>query len=144
MTNYFIMVGNEDNWKMAVESGFWAVGRGKRTMRKVKKGDKIVAYLSLGMCAFYGIFKATSDSYHDNTSPVFGLNPRKYPYRVNIAPEILLKKPLSIRPLINDLSFIKDSEIWGAYFQQPVRKISKEDFEKILSYIKSEGLFKTE
>ena len=143
MANYFIMVGNEDNWKMAVESGFWAVGRGKRIMRDVNKGDKIVAYLSRRMCAFYGVFRATSDSYHDDTSPVFGLNPRKFPYRVNIAPEILLEKPLSIRPLINELSFIKDPDIWGAYFQIGIRKISKEDFEKILSRIKSEGQFKT-
>lgn len=56
--------------------------------------------------------------------------------------EILLEKPVDIRPLINKLSFIKNPVVWGVYFQQSPREISKDDFEKILSYIKTEGRFK--
>lgn len=137
MTKYWIMAGDIDNWKMAVESQFWAVGR--RIMKNVRKGDKIVAYLSHGVSAVYGVFRATSDPYYDNTSPIFGLGPRKYPYRVHIMCELLLEKPVDIRPLIDKLSFIKNPVIWGAYFQQSPREISKEDFKKILYYIKTEG-----
>lgn len=53
MTKYWIMAGDIDNWKMAVESEFWAVGR--RVMRNVRKGDKIVAYLSHGVCFLWSI-----------------------------------------------------------------------------------------
>lgn len=143
MINYFVMVGNEDNWKIAVSSGLWVAGR-RKTMKEVKKGDKIIAYLSLGWFAFFGVFRATFDSYKDDSPTIFEVNPRKYQYRVKIAPEILPENPVSIRPLINRLSFIKDPDIWGAYFQNSVRKISKEDFEKILSHIKLEGEIKKE
>jgi predicted RNA-binding protein len=137
------MIGNEDNWKRAVTSGFWAVGKGRKLARSIRKGDKIIAYLSLGPCAFFGIFRATSNFYYDNMTPVFGLDPRKYAYRVNIAPEILLEEPLSILPLIQELNFIKDPHIWGAYFQQSIIKIEGDDFEKILLYIKTKGRFQT-
>jgi len=130
------MVGNEDNWQAAKNEGLWAASS-KKTMKDVAKGDKIVAYVS-GWCAFKGVFRATSGFYQDKT-PIFGYERGIYPYRVKITPEILLENPVSIRPLINKLSFIKDAEIWGAYFQQSVRKISREDFEKILSHIKSEA-----
>ena len=41
------------------------------------------------------------------------------------------KPPLSIRPLIQDLSFIKNKVRWGLHFMGGVKQLPKSDFEMI-------------
>jgi len=133
------MIGKEDNWHTALKEGLWIAKR-KNPIRSIKKGDLIIAYLSKHKCAFFGVFKATSDFYQDGTSTQFDVNSTEYPFRVKIEPGKILDKPVSIRPIIKDLSFIKNPEKWGRYFQAPIRQISREDFERILSYIRTENI----
>lgn len=131
-------------WRSAAKLGVWAVARAKKVWNNLKKGDKIIAYASRRVCGFCGAFRATSNAYYDDTSQLFGLDPQKYRYRVKISAELIPERPVDIRPLINELSFIKDPDIWGTYFQHSVRKISENDFNKILSHIKRVGQFETD
>lgn len=43
----------------------------------------------------------------------------------------LWKKPVEIRALINELSFIKNKKHWGIYLQGGIVKISEQDYKKI-------------
>lgn len=134
MANYFLMVGKEENWQTALNYGLW-VSKRKNPIKNIKTGDKVIAYLSDHKCAFFGIFEAISNFYQDGALTQFDVNPSEYPYRVKIKPEKILENPVSIRPIINALSFIQDSKKWGIYFQNPIRQISGDDYEKILSHI---------
>ena len=50
-------------------------------------------------------------------------------------PEIVLDDDefIDVKRLVNDISFIKKKEHWGAYFQGSIKQIPEEDFKLIES-----------
>lgn len=61
------------------------------------------------------------------------MTPDFHPYRRNV--EFLVIKEADIRPLISELSFIKDPTHWGFPFMRGLFEIPKEDFEKIAAAV---------
>jgi len=136
MTNYWILIGDEVSWNALLKSGYWVLkGVYKKRARKIRKGDKAVAYVKF-FSAIFGAVEITSDPYYEETASVLGESIGVYPIRFKIRPELFLKEPTSIRPLIKRLDFVQNKEKWYSYFQTSIRKIDEEDFELILSHLK--------
>jgi len=135
MPNYWLLVGDDDVWTSLLSEGYWAIKRmWKKTARKIRKGDKAVAYVKF-FSAIYGTIEIISDPYYDESTSILGEPPGNYPVRFKIKPDIFLKEPTSIRPLINKLPFIRNKKRWYGYFQTSLKKISKEDYELIISHL---------
>lgn len=128
MSNRWLLVADDTTWDTLIKSGFWMLGnRYKRKAGKIRMGDKAVAYVKL-FSAIYGIIKITSD-------PYVNAKDKDYPLRFHIEPEVFLTEPTSIRPLLNNLSFIRNKERWYAYFQTSLRKVPEKDFQLIRGYV---------
>src|SRR3972149_4280604 len=101
MPNYWIVVGSEENMRIAEARGFDVFGFKSTRRREVagmKPGDKLVFYLT-GIMKFGGLAEVTSEYFEDRT-PVFKAKPalsgaegkpgETYPFRVKVKPEIVL------------------------------------------------------
>jgi len=133
LTNRWLLVADDQTWTTLVKSGFWKLGRRyKRVSRKIRREDRAVAYVKY-FSAIYGIVKITSETY-ENKQDV------EYPVRFDMEPEVFLSEPISIRPLINSLSFIRNKERWYGYFQTSLRKVPEKDFELIRGYVIRESV----
>src|SRR5712692_5252346 len=91
---YWIVVGSEENMRIAEARGFDIFGF-KSTRRsevsRMRPGDKLIFYLTKIM-KFGGLAEITSDYFEDRTK-VFksGKKPGEhYPWRVKVKPEIVL------------------------------------------------------
>lgn len=128
MTNRWLLVTDDETWQSLIQSGFWGLSkRYKKTTRKIRKGDQAVAYVKF-FSAIYGIIRITSEPYEAKDDP-------DYPIKFNIEPETFLSEPTSIRPLIRDLSFIRNKKRWYGFFQTSLKAIPEKDFELIRGYL---------
>jgi predicted RNA-binding protein len=137
MTRYWIGVISADHVALGVANGFMQIGHGKRTgVARQQKGDWIIFYSS----------KATMDSKEPlqeftalgqitDSEPYQGLRPDGFkPWRRNVDFEKV--KPLPIRPILGELSFIKDKTHWGVAFRYGILEIPKTDFEFIADLLR--------
>lgn len=132
MASYFIVVASRDHAKTAEEGGFIQVGHGKkRPLKRLSKGDGVVCYspkMFFGenkKCQRFTILGFVSDHevYQVEMSKDF------MPYRVDVDFENC--KETEIRPLLEDLSFIKNVKSWGAQFRYGFFEIPERDFQLI-------------
>src|SRR6266849_5636536 len=90
----YIVVTSPDNWARTAARGWTLLGL-KSTRRKLangfKPGDRVVAYYT-GVKQFGALLQVTSDCFEDHEKIWGSANKpnEDYPYRVNIAPEIIL------------------------------------------------------
>lgn len=49
-------------------------------------------------------------------------------------------RPIPMRKIVSDLSFVKDAKHWGIHFKGGVRKIPERDYKMILRRTKRESL----
>lgn len=133
MTNRWLLVADDETWSTLVKEGYWKLSRRyKKVGRKVRIGDKAIAYVKL-FSAIYGIVGITSE-------PMLSGTDTEFPITFSIKPEIFLNEPTSIRPLIDTLSFIRDKKRWYSYFQTSLRRIPEKDFELFRGYLIREQL----
>jgi hypothetical protein len=130
--NYWINTVTCDLVKVALKGEFAQAGQGKRVeLQKLKQGDLI---------AFYS---PRTESWGGDPLQAFtaiGQIINEEPYQVTISQEVHLWRRkveffdchvTPIRPLIEDLDFIKDKIHWGGPFHHGLFQIEKEDFERI-------------
>ncbi len=129
MTKYFLIGASKDHVLKGVEGGFVQAGHGRKDyISKPSKGDWIVFYSSKNkfedskpLQKFTAIGQVVDEEpYQSNTSGDFK------PYRKNV--EFKKSHEAEIRPLLDQLSFIKNKKKWGFYLISGFREISKEDF----------------
>jgi hypothetical protein len=117
-----------------VAGGFTQANHGKANgLKRLSQGDWIVFYSPKStyeggepLQAFTAIGRiADEELYQGEMGPGFE------PWRRNVAFEDCTE--VSIRPLLNDLSFIKDKTHWGYMFRFGLFEIPKADFELIRS-----------
>jgi predicted RNA-binding protein len=143
MTNW-IVVGSEENFKIAVERGFDMFGF-KSTRRKesagMQPGDRLVFYLT-GIMKFGGIARVESEQYEDHT-PVFRTEKKPgedYPYRVKTTPEVILDSGsyLDVKEMAPRLEYTSSrGEYWRLAFQGNLHKIGDADFKLIEQEMKA-------
>ena len=94
MPTYWIVVGSEENMRIAEARGFDIFGFKSTRRREVagmQPGDKLIFYLTKIM-KFGGLAEVTSDYFEDHTK-VFKSEKKPqedYPFRVHVKPEIVL------------------------------------------------------
>lgn len=137
MTKYFLIVASKDHVLKGVEGGFAQASHGKRNpMSKPQKGDWIIYYSSKEIFESnkpYQKFTAVgqiADEIPEQHTHSENFNPyrRKVDYKKC--------KDVEIRPLLDQLSFIKNKDKWGFYLMSGFLEISKADFEVIKASMK--------
>lgn len=132
MTKYFLICASRDHVLKGVKGGFAQAGHGRRDyISKPSKGDWVVFYSSKDIFEdgkplqkFTAIGEIIDDNvYQPDTSSSFK------PFRRDV--EFRDCHEADIRPLLEELSFIKNIKKWGVYLMNGFREISKDDFEVI-------------
>jgi DNA-binding MarR family transcriptional regulator/predicted RNA-binding protein len=126
---YWVSTISRDHALLSVEGGFTQAGHGKASGLKRLKADDWMVYYSPKTSlrdgepvqAFTAIGRVLDeDLYQVKQAPGFT------PWRRNI--EFVRGVEAPIRPLIDQLSFIKDKRHWGYMFRVGLFKIPQEDF----------------
>lgn len=135
---YWIVVGSEDNMRIAEARGFDFFGF-KSTRRaevsKMKPGDKLIFYLTKIM-KFGGLAEITSGYFEDHEK-VFASEKKPgedYPFRVKVKPEIILtpEQYLDVRETAPTLAFTQRwGDNWRLAFQGNLHEVPEEDYEKL-------------
>lgn len=140
---YWIVVGSEENMRIAQARGFDMFGfksSRRREAARMKPGDKLIFYLT-GIMKFGGLATVTSDSFEDHT-PVFkGKKPSEdYPFRVRTQADVILEveQYLDVREIAPQLQYPKKwpPEHWRLAFQENLHQIPEEDYVLIVSLMR--------
>jgi hypothetical protein len=130
--NYWIGVVSRSHIEIGVRGGFMQLNHGKSApVRRLKAGDYIAVYSpktaypdGQPLQAFTAIGRVTTgEAYQVEMSPDFK------PYRVGVQFLPCVEAP--IRPLIDELSFIKNKQSWGAAFKFGHLKVPREDLARV-------------
>lgn len=131
---YWIGVASKEHVKTGVAGGFSQLCHGKaQPLRRMAVGDGLIYYSSrekFGEPALCQQFTAIGEVTGSEVYP-FEMLPGFVPYRRDI--RFLDAADVSIRPLIDKLSFIKDKTHWGYAFRFGHLEIPRADFELIAS-----------
>ncbi|MFQ5951509.1 MAG: EVE domain-containing protein, partial [Candidatus Geothermarchaeales archaeon] len=125
----------------------WGFGEKTPNRKHVKRGDSVVFYISSGSGAyshsFLGVAKIAKDPVRVAApKPVLieKVNIRDSPIHVPLGDVEVWDQGVAIQPLISRLTFIKNPDSWGVYLQGGVRKISKQDFQEIVTAAQGRGV----
>ena len=130
--NYWIFITSPENYKICVQEGLWGVQRTTRMIKEVQPGDLVFFYIK-DEKKFAGPFVVTSKVFEDRT---WVWPDKEYPLRVTIRPyETYIEVPAG--KIAPKLSFVKRKDKWGSHFQGEMRRITREDFKKILMHEKT-------
>jgi hypothetical protein len=129
---FWIIVASLEHVILGVAGGFAQAGHGKRSgLARMHAGDRIIYYspkVTHGgddpLYAFTAIGEvADEEIVQVEMSPDFRPFRRKVKY--------LQTGTVGIRPLINDLQFIRNKKSWGSAFRFGLLEIRQPDFERI-------------
>ena len=127
--NHWIGVVSRSHVRLGVEGGFIQLNHGKKApLQRFHAGDGLLIYSPKtaypdgdALQAFTAIgIVASGNIYQAEMGPDFK------PYRVDV--HFLPCEEAPIRPLIDDLSFIKSKTHWGAAFRFGLLGVPAEDF----------------
>jgi predicted RNA-binding protein len=128
-STYWVSTISRDHVRLSVEGGFTQAGHGKASVLKRLKADDWLVYYSPKtslrdgepLQAFTAIGRVLDEELHQvEQAPGFT------PWRRNV--EFAGGNEAPIRPLIDQLSFIRDKRRWGYMFRVGLFKIPQEDF----------------
>ena len=141
---YWIVVGSEENMRIAEARGFDIFGF-KSTRRsevsKMRPGDKLIFYLTKIM-KFGGLAEVTSDYFEDHAK-VFRSEKKPgedYPFRVKVKPVIVLapEQYLDVKEIAPAMDYTKKwpAEHWRLAFQGNLHEIPESDYKRIESLMR--------
>jgi predicted RNA-binding protein len=144
MPTYWIVVGSEENMRIAEERGFDIFGfksTRRREVENMQPGDKLIFYLTKIM-KFGGLAEVTSGYFEDHEK-VFRSDKKPkedYPWRVNVKPEIVLTPDqyLDVREIAPTMQYTKKwpAEHWRLAFQGNLHQIPEADYEMLVGLMK--------
>ncbi|MFN8594541.1 MAG: EVE domain-containing protein [Thermomicrobiales bacterium] len=143
--NYWIIVGSPENFARTGELGYTVQGiksRHRKKAERMKPGDKIVYYLT-GRKAFGGVATIESPYYEDHAPIWKSGDPKKaaedYPFRVRIAPDVILpvEDAIPAEPIARQMIYVSKwpAQNWTLAFQGNVHEIGESDYQLIRSAI---------
>jgi len=81
-------------------------------------------------------YEVVSEVFED-AKPLFETPPHlgneRFPLRIIIKPVKIFKEPILFKPLIPNLSFIKNKKMWSGSIRTAMREIPEEDYQKIIN-----------
>ena len=124
-------------YKQRMFDAFWGIGERAHYRSALKKGDEVVFYLGgrngqkfLGACVLASSFnKLGQQEKKKLTHPPFF----KATHGVKLTGTDIWDIPISIRPLMESLQFIRNKTDWGSHLQGSIIPVSEEDFDTIIS-----------
>jgi EVE domain len=118
-----------------LKKSLWVIGtRGGNTL--YKKNDRVIIYLA-GYREYKQHFIATATIKDGFISEKVKIADKIWFFKLPLDKIVILKQPIDIHPLINELTFIKNKNRWGYTFKRSSIKISYDDFNAILSSSKN-------
>lgn len=119
----------------------WPFYEYTRHKRNIKKGDRLLFYLAgMGTDAQTYVAHALAESDVGGAKvrlPAEWHTPRVC-YGLALGEIQYLDKPVPIRNILSKLSFIHTSKKWGAYMQGGCSQITKQDFDLIMRYSRTD------
>lgn len=140
MTNYWLCVTDEENWKRVQKLNVWGVrARFRKLIARAQVGDRLVFYVKPVQIG--GIFEAVSNSYEDHkeifSTRGFGGGEESFPYRIRLRKITIPENPLPFGQMMPKLKFIKNKRKWGGYLQgRAMIPISEYDYNIIEAVVK--------
>ena len=129
---YWIIVASKDHVMRGVTLGFAQAGHGKRSgLARMHKGDMIVYYspkVQYESNEILHAFTAIGEIAHEEVFQVEE-SPDFKPFRRTV--RYTKTGEVSIGPLIQDLTLIRNKKSWGYVFRFGLLEIPKEDFDRI-------------
>ena len=130
--NYYMIITTEKDYRIDVENKFEVVGfseRNKNSVKKFKKGDKIVFYI-IKKSVFAAIVEITGEYFCDRKQ-IWNDEYDLWPHRINCEPINIIDDVnlmVYIKDIWDNLNFIKNKHKWGSQVQGSYRKLSEHDF----------------
>ncbi len=145
--SYWIVVGSPENFARTADHGFAVQGlksRHRKKAERMRPGDKIVYYLT-GHKAFGGIVTIESPYFESHERIWISGDPRKdnedYPFRVNIAPDLILPidDAIPAEPVARQMTYVAKwpEANWTLAFQGNVHEITEGDYRLIRQAIET-------
>ncbi len=132
MTSYWIAVASREHVRLGVKAGIMQVCHGKcGPLQRIKPGDWVLYYSPVeifGEKTPYRKFTALGQV-QEGEPYQFKMSDDFIPWRRDVAFKKI--KDISIEPLINELTFIKNKQHWGFPFRRGCFIISLQDFSLI-------------
>ncbi|MBU7038560.1 MAG: EVE domain-containing protein [Theionarchaea archaeon] len=144
MTQYWLCIANRENWKIVQQHKTWGVAeRHRNTIARVKPGDHLLFYLvgetlfgQKRESAIGGEAEAASQVFHDTRKIFSSTSLRQkevFPLRINLSHVRSFEEEIPFKPLLFDLTFIKNKRKWSGHIQgRAMRMVPEEDFETIV------------
>ncbi|MEO6131587.1 MAG: EVE domain-containing protein [Saprospiraceae bacterium] len=137
MTKYFLIGASRDHVLKGVKGGFGQAGHGRKDlMSRPSKGDWIVYYSAKDkfekgrpLQKFTAIGQITDEEPYQPSA-----NSEFKPYRRNV--DFKKSGEADIRPLLEQLAFIKNKKKWGFYLMSGFVELTKDDFDVIRNAMK--------
>jgi EVE domain len=132
MIRYWIGVVSHEHVLRGVEGGFAQVCHGKAApLKRMKQGDWLIYYSPReGMMEGAPIQAFTAiGQLRDNETYAYQMTETFCPYRRKV--DYRASRNAEIRPMLDQLTFIKDKQRWGAAFRFGHLEIPVPDFEII-------------
>jgi predicted RNA-binding protein len=151
LTAYYVftVTGNAEGQRVAaadllkdrLNKGMWPLNRLTPHQARLREGDLVLFYVAGGREPEQGSIVALGEvsgsrvasSRLDNQYPAWIGIPGPVLYDVPVRQSEWFQKPVAIRELTRQLTFIRNQKAWGTYFQGGVRRIPEEDFKLILA-----------
>jgi predicted RNA-binding protein len=139
----WLCISTRSNDEVTHKKHIWGVAkRFVNTIGRVKKGDTLLMYTMQEIVdrdvipsAITGIYEAASEVYEDE-SPLFvtpkALGNEVFPLRIKVKPVKVFAKPITFKPLVPEMSFIKNKVMWSGSIRTAMRVIPEEDYQRIL------------
>jgi hypothetical protein len=136
---YWLIVERPQNWQFDKQNGFKSFGipRTKTKMAsEIKKGDKLIVYISGGVSCISDLRTVESDELVKQKG--IGGYDDIFPLAILTKPTITLPKEnwISIKQFVTELSITKELKDWRQTFRQAIRRITDEDGELIVKKMK--------
>jgi len=132
MQRSWINTVSRDHVQLGVAGGFAQADHGKDTrLRRLNKGDRIAFYSPrTAMGSGEALQQITALGTVTGAAPYqVEMSPDFHPWRLEV--DFADVSPVSIRPLLEELSFITDLKRWGLPFRRGLFEIGSPDMEII-------------
>ncbi len=139
----WLCISTRANDEVTQKKHVWGVAkRFANTIGRVKKGDTLLMYARQEIIdhkaipsAITGLYETVSDVYEDD-SPLFvtpkALGNEVFSLRVKVKPVKMFAEPIPFKPLVPEMSFIKNKTMWSGSIRTAMRVVPEEDYQKIV------------
>lgn len=143
MVQRWLCISTRANDEVTKKKLVWGVAkRFVNTISRVKKGDALLMYTMQEIVdgkvipsAITGTYEAISEVYEDE-SKVFitpeALGSEVFPLRIKVKPVKNFKEPIPFKPLVPEMTFIKNKTMWSGSIRTAMRVIPEEDYLAIM------------